>query len=226
MSATLADATIIDAAEIEARKRARREKKLVHKRLERERRAAAKLAREIAAAERARLEAIETERAEELLAPAVLRGAIMARGTMLRGPVVRIVAGRPMIGPEFSFAPRRSRQAAACLRMDWQESGAGLNVGAVDYMRSAGIGGTGGAHASMVRQIATRARLDAALAHLGADAPIVSRLVFDCIPIPIWVGEQPEPVSPEAAIQIIRRVLARLADFYWPAANPPLHPAT
>jgi hypothetical protein len=225
MSATLADATIIDAVAVEARKQQKRAKKLEQKRVERERRAAAKLAREIAEFDHAWLDAHEDEKTYEFMATSVLRGAIVTPdGRMLRGPIVRIIAGRPMIGAEFAFAPRRSRRAAVTLRLDWQEVGAGLNVAAVDYLRSGGAGSGSGAGAAMIGQIATRTRLDGALAHLGDAAHAIGRTVLDCIPIPIWANEENarrerkalDPLLPDVAVAYIAAGLARLADYYWP----------
>lgn len=234
MTATLADARMIDSAELDARKLRKRGQKLEQKRRERERRAATKLARDIAEAERARLEAISTEHRDEFLAPAVLRGAIMSGEIMLRGPMVRIVAGRPMIGPEFPFAPARSRRAACALRLDWQEVGGGINVPAVDYERAGGHGSGQGACVAMVEQVTTRKRLDDALASLGLLAPAISRTVLDCIPIPVWAVEENarraakglDAMTPDGAVAAISGGLRRLADFYWPPVDNHLTRAT
>lgn len=227
--ATIGDIVTINAeqqADHEARKIRKREQKIEQKRRERERKAAERLARDIAEAEYNRVQAIEIERHDERMAPAVLRGAIVTSdGRMLRGPVIRIVAGRPMIGAEFPFAPERSRRAACMLRLDWQEVGAGLNAGAVDYLRAGGSGSGDGAHTAMGAQIDTRRRLDSALASLGwREAVAVARTVLDCIPIPIWVREENgwriakglDSLGPEEAVQFIAAALRLLADFYWP----------
>lgn len=199
-------------------------------------------ARLAAMAEAARLESEEkeTERRNERLAPAVLRAPVMAKArkatewhdgrpeVMLVGPRVQIVDGRPVrafsvsdgddpivkLARENKAFTERHTAAARQLQLDWEDVGGGLGLGAVDYLRTGGGGGGGAINEAMLAQAKTRARLDAAMAYLGAFAPSVARVVLDCIPARIW-AEETGKTHPEAAVWLAL-ALERLAGFYWP----------
>ena len=185
--------------------------------LYRQRRAAEKEIARIAEAERQRIKADEDERRAEELAPGVLRKPIIANGYMLVGPRIRVINGRAERGPDFAFAPHRCRKAARQLQLDWQDVGSGLTSGAADYLRS-GRGDGDGVHIAMRAQIDARARLDGAMAWLGAFAPMIARVVLDCVPIPVWAVET--DLMPEGAVAHVVAGLNRLADFYRPAIKP------
>jgi hypothetical protein len=167
------------------------------------------------------------EKLAEHLAPSVMREVIMdSAGRMLIGSRVQIVNGRPVralaLGGDIDpVAHSRSPQitadhkrAARQLQLDWYDVGAGIGVGAVDYLRSGGGGGGEGGHAAIVAQIAARARLDGAMAHLGALAPSIARVVLDCIPVGVYADEIGEAFP--VALELIVAGLSRLARFYWP----------
>jgi hypothetical protein len=179
-----------------------------------------------AEARRIEADATRAEYIGETLAPAVMREPVRAPdGHMLLGARVAIVNGRPVRSlpdqiardPLFAHVRLTARQAkaAAIFRMDWEEVGAGIGGGAVDYLRSGGSGGDGqGAHHALVVQLATRARLDAAFAAAGAFSPILARVVLDCIPVSVWARETGQPI--EDAMAWLRGGLDRLANYYAP----------
>ena len=174
--------------------------------------------------------ALETQREiiAEHLAPAITRATIYDHaGRMLVGPRVAIVAGRAVRA--YGHTPNdttvmmklteRQRAAITTLRRDWEEVGAGLGVGATDWMRAGGSGDGVGGRDAMLAQIGTRARLEGALAHLGAMAPMVARVVLDCIPLAIWAAQ--EGVGAVDARTRFGGSASRLAAFYWPAKPEP-----
>lgn len=192
----------------------RREKKRMDKQLERDRKRENARLRAIAEAKR-----IEDE-AEEL-APGILREALYAgdpeKGApMIRGPMVEIIAGRAVHGAANPRFTMRQNQAAHRLRLDWREVGTGCGVAAVDYERARGSGDGLGGHQAMLGQMKARARLEAALAFLGAFTPGIRRVVLDCVPIPVWADEAGK--LPEDAVAWIRAALDRLSAFYDPPA--------
>jgi hypothetical protein len=171
----------------------------------------------VAMAEAERLEAIAED-----LAPAVMRHPVMMGGRMLIGARVQIVAGRPVRamadpiedrGPKSLILTETQRTAARQLQLDWHDVGTGINVAAVDYLRSGGGSGGGmGGHAALLAQCKARARLDGAMAHCGAFAPAVARVVLDCIPVSVWADEAGMTAMDGAAW--ISAALSRLAQFY------------
>jgi hypothetical protein len=197
------------AAKREAARRWKRDQR------ERERRNA----RLSAAAQAARQEA-----ADEHLAPAVMRHPITStEGYMLSGPRVRIINGRPercdpianARNPEFTF---NRKWAARQFQLDWADVGAGVNVAAVDYLRSSGGRGGDGGHRALMEQVQARARLEGAMAFLGAFAPGVCRVVLDGVPISAWVLESDPPSTVAAGVAWIALALDRLVLFYDPPA--------
>lgn len=194
--------------------------------------------------EAARLAAIaqaeKQEANDEHLAPSVMRNAVVSKpvkkpdGTvlmeaaMLIGPRVQIVNGRAMRAdpiattkhPDITDAHRR---AARQLQLDWNDVGAGVGVGAVDYLRSGGSGTGEGGHTAMMAQVAARMRLEAATAFLGAFAPSIARVVLDGVPISVWVKE-PDPFgTPERTVAEgvawIAAALTRLVAYYDPPST-------
>lgn len=137
---------------------------------------------------------------------------------MLTGPRVRIVNGRPercdpianARNPEFTTV---RKWAARQFQNDWNDVGAGVNVAAVDYLRSSG-GGEGGGHLALLQQIEGRRRLEGAMAALGAFAAGVCRVVLDCVPISAWAEETNS--TPAACVAWIALGLDRLVVFYDP----------
>ncbi len=167
----------------------------------------------------------QIEQNEERLAPAIMRNAITSPdGHILVGPRVHIVNGRatrtdPVQHSKSPLITAEHKRAARQLQLDWNEVGAGVGVGAVDYLRSGGGGDGTGGHVAMMGQVGARLRLEAAITHLGAFAPSIARVVLDCIPICAWVCE-PDPFGtirtiPEG-IAWLASGLSRLAAFYDP----------
>lgn len=196
----------------------------------------------IAEAERLEAETKENERRAEKLAPAVLREPIVAPAVKptswrpagrpemtLLGPRVQIVDGRPVrafcvadgddpiikLARENKAFTQRHTEAARQLQLDWEDVGGGLGLGAVDYLRTGGGGGSGAINQAMLDQALVRVRLDGAMAYLGAFAPAVARIVLDCVPVRVW-AEQAGKTPPDAAAWLAA-ALERLAGFYWPA---------
>lgn len=177
-------------------------------------------------ARRIEADATRAELIGETLAPAIMREPVIAPdGHMILGARVAIVNGRPVRSlpdqiardPLFAHVRLTPRQAKAAriFRLDWEEVGAGIGVGAVDYLRSSGSGGNGhGAHQALVIQLSTRARLDAAFATAGAFSHILARIVLDCIPVSVWARETGQPI--EDAMAWLRGGLDRLANLYTP----------
>lgn len=227
--ATLGEIVEANAAERDAitdQRAAERERSRTKKQRQRERQREKARLLAIAEAERMELEAARRERLDEQLAPAVLRRPIIAAdGRMIVGPRVCIVDGRAeralslhtMNDPTQNLAMKpRERRAAMQLQADWHDVGAGLGVGAVDYLRSGGGGGgaTPPGHTAMLDQIEIKRRLDTAIRHLGSFAPAVARVVLDCIPISVWSVEA--GLTVENARTWILAGLSRLATGYWP----------
>lgn len=214
--ATIGDIVTINAeqqADHEARKIRKREQK------QRERERAREKTRLLIVAEMERIErdAARKEIIDETFVSRVLRHPVLTPGGyMLVGARIEVAAGRPArIDPVLALKlTERQRRAARQIQTDWREVGAGLNVGAVDYLRSGGGGDGSGGHGAMRRQIDTRARLDAAMAFLGAFAPLVAKVVLDCIPPKVWAYQEGRPV--EDAGRWVAAALDRLALFYWP----------
>lgn len=224
-----------------ARKQRRRALGKARKQRHEERkREAARLAA-IAEAERQEAETKRTERREEKLAPKVLREPIVAPAlnattwhpsgrpeTMLVGPRVKIVDGRPVrafglsaeddpvvkLARENKAITARHTDAARQLQLDWEDVGGGLGLGAVDYLRTGGGGGSGAINEAMLDQAKTRARLDGAMAYLGAFAPVVARVVLDCVPVYVWAAEAAKDMVQAVAWLVC--ALDRLAGFYAP----------
>lgn len=162
---------------------------------------------------------VEAERLEaqaERHAPSVLRNPIISpAGFMVVGARVEVIAEKPArVDPVAQMKlSERQKRAARHLLADWREVGDGLNVAAVDYLRTGG-GGGGDGHDGMKAQIETRARLDGALTFLGAFAPGVARIVLDCIPLKVWAKQAGKTEAD--AVAWINAALTRLALFYWP----------
>lgn len=223
------------------RRQARREKERLRKQRQRERRAKAAQAAALAEAERLEAEAKDRDRRDEKLAPAVLRAPIMAPAlnptswrpdgrpeTMLVGSRVQIVDGRPvrafgltaeddpvvnLAGKNNSITARHT-DAARQLQLDWEDVGSGLGLGAVDYLRTGGGGGSGAINQAMLDQAMVRARLDGAMAHVGAFAPVLARVVLDCVPVYVWAAETGKDMT--QAIAWLVCALDRLVGFYNP----------
>ncbi len=186
------------------------------------RRDAARL-RAIAEAQRLEQEADAAERFAESLAPYVMRNPVVTQGgVMLIGPRIEIQSGKPArVDPVASLKlTLRQRKAAHQIQADWREVGAGLNVAAAGYLRGSGQNSGMGGHAAMRRQIDTRARLDGALTFLGAFAPVIARVVIDCVPPAVWACQNGRPA--DDAVGWVTAALDRLGMFYWP--EPPLVP--
>jgi hypothetical protein len=193
---------------------------------QRQRQREARVAAAIAAAER-------QEIADEKIAPAVVRHPVVdGSGRVLTGARVVVIDGRPQpaqfgigVDPDPLVAlARKSRQilpahiaAAQQLRADWRLVGSGLGFGASDYLRSGGRGDGYGRHRAMMAQIEARARLDGALAYIGAFAPMVSTVVLDCVPLSAWARAAGK--SPADAIAWIVAALTRLSAYYAPDAR-------
>lgn len=174
-------------------------------------------------------------------------GEVITKAQMIVGPRVRILDGKPVralaVGAHnpaaaLTLSPRQ-RHAATRLLVDWREVGAGLGLGAVDYM-SAGGGGDHylravGAHDSMAAQIVMRERLDGAVRYLGPFGRPIARVILDGIPVRVWQEEENARRSALNArardrvggwMEIIPELrdgdaviiagLTRLADFYSP----------
>jgi hypothetical protein len=147
-------------------------------------------------------------------------------GYMLSGPRVRIINGRPertnalemeigLKNPEFTVM---RRWAARQFLLNWNDVGAGVNVAAMDYLRSGGgVGGEGG-HRALMEQVQARGRLEGAMAFLGAFAPGVCRIVLDGVPISEWVKETEPGCTVREGVAWLMLALDRLVLFYDPPA--------
>lgn len=206
------------------RHQSKREKSRDKKRRQRDRRRERARVSAIAEAETLEREMARREILDEAQAPAIMRKPIIAAdGTAILGARVEVIDGKPSrIDPVARLKlTERQRRAARQLLADWREVGGGLNVRAVDYLRS-GNGGDGqGAHEAMRRQIDTRARLDGAMARLGAYTVLVARVVLDCIPLDVWARQKGK--TPENAMGWLEAALDRVAAFYWPATPDSTH---
>lgn len=222
------------------RRQAKREKERLRKQRKRKRRSEAALLAAVAEAERLEAEGRDREARAEKLAPAVLRKPIMAKArkatewhdgrpeAMLVGARVQIVDGRPVrsfglsseddpvikLARENKAITPRHTDAARQLQLDWEDVGSGLGPCAVDYLRTAGGGGGGAINHAMLAQAAVRARLDGAMAYLGAFAPAVARIVLDCVPVYVWAEQTGKDMT--QAIAWLVCALDRLAGFYNP----------
>lgn len=183
-------------------------------RLHRERRRAFQLA---AAAQIA----ADQERAAEQAAPAIMRTDISTpTGHIILGARVTIIAGRafktdPIASARYHGFTERMRMDARRLQQDASEVAEGCGVSAMDYSTHTAGGGSGeGGHRAILAQIDTRNRLLAAMTHLGAFAPSVSRVVLDCVPIAVWVEETGRTV--EEGLAWLAKALERLGTFYHP----------
>lgn len=181
----------------------------------------------------AEVQAAIYESIAEELAPRILRKPLWDGERMIVGARVVVENGRPVRAlllvegspadghtfltrnsPQFTA---RHRQAAHKLQQDWSDVGAGVGVGAMDYLKSGGRSGEGvGGHKAMLAQIDARRRLEAALAFMGAFAPGVMRVVLDCVPVNVWASDVGMTVSDATAWLVL--ALNRLALFYWPPA--------
>lgn len=144
-------------------------------------------------------------------------------GRMLIGPRVQIVNGRATRGCPIEASKQftaEQKRAARQLQLDWQDVGAGIGVGAVDYLRSGGGSGEGG-HAAMMEQIAARGRLEGAMAWCGALAPAIARVVLDGVPLSVFVLELPPDDDGNARTMVFATAwiglgLDKLSSFYHP----------
>lgn len=198
----------------------RRAAAVVWQRRSRERRRERARLLAIAEAERLEKEADAAERFSEALAPFVLRHPVQTpSGYMLVGARIEIQDGKPArVDPVAALKlTDRQRKAGRQIQMDWREVGAGMNYATAGYGRGGGPGDILGSHAVMRRQIDTRARLDGALAFLGAFAPLVAAVILNCIPPAVWACQEGRPAAD--APRWIEAALDRLALFYWPEAQ-------
>ena len=146
---------------------------------------------------------------------------------MLIGARIEIVNGRahradPIAASKSAQFTADHKKAARRLQQDWHDVGAGIGVGALDYLRTRGSGDGVGWDTSVLEQIETRRRLESALIFLGAFAPSIARVVLDCVPIAVWVQEpdptRSEPRTVDEGIAWLAAGLGRLATHYWPPA--------
>ena len=178
----------------------------------------------------AQQEAQRQEEIAERAAPAIMRAPIFAQdGTMLIGARIEIVNGRahradPIAASKSKAFSNAHKKAARRLQQDWHDVGAGIGSGALDYLRTSGARNGVGLDVAVLEQIHTRRRLEAAMAHLGAFAPAIARVVLDCVPIAVWVQEpdptRSEPRTLDEGIAWLAAGLGRLATHYWPPAPP------
>lgn len=174
----------------------------------------------------------EQEKAAEKLAPKVLRDPIvMPSGQMLVGPRVTVVEGRAVRSDSISTvlshcgASQVQKRAAKRILADWLDVGAGVGVGAVDYLRSGGGGDGEGAGAAIIRQADARICLECALTFLGAFVGVVARIVFDNIPMSIYAAEISTVGDQKTVVDVRGLLLAamsRLVMFYWPPETRPV----
>lgn len=154
-------------------------------------------------------------------------GAVVNDARMLIGPRVRIIAGKPArsnalemeIGLKNREFTDAMKDAIKRLQLDWSDVGAGVNVAAVDYLRSGGGGGGDGGHQALMEQVRARARLEGAMTFLGAYAPGVCRVVLDNVPIAVWVLETDPVQTVREGVAWILGALGRLVMFYDPPST-------
>lgn len=173
-------------------------------------------------------EAEMREATAEYLAPAIMRQSITSPdGRMLVGPRVLVTEGKPArsnaLEMEIGLTNRdftdAMKDAMKKFRLDWSDVGVGINVAAVDYLRSGGGCGGSGGHQAILEQVRARVRLEGAMAHLGAFAPMVCRVVLDCVPISVWVLEGDPIRTPPEGVADVLLALARLVSFYDPPST-------
>jgi hypothetical protein len=181
--------------------------------------------------EQKRARAIEAAQAldlrHEALVPAIMRLPVLTSDgkTVLRGAMVEIVDGFPRratgwhddaIGRIKTTAEQHT--AARLFQADHSEAGGGINVSATDYSALGGGSGDGtGRHEGLKKQIAARARLEGAHAHMGALGPVVIRVVLDCVPV-AEVARQDGAAIEQTRGRLIAG-LNRLVEFYRMAEN-------
>jgi hypothetical protein len=134
---------------------------------------------------------------------------------IVAGRAVRAYGHTPNDTTVMMKLTERQRAAITTLRRDWEEVGGGLGVGATDWLRAGGSGDGVGGRDAMLAQIGTRARLEGALANLGALAPMMARVALDCIPLAVWAAQA--GVGDVDARTRFGGAATRLAAFYWPA---------
>ncbi len=170
----------------------------------------------LAEVERAERDARLREIADEEVVSRALRQPQIVKGRMLVGVRMEVTEGRPArvdVLAALKLTERRKR-AGHQLVADWREVGGGVNVAAVDYLRTGGAGEGLGGHAALRRQIDTRQRLDGALAAAGAFAGLLARVLLDGVPLAVWAEE--EGRTWELARRCIDVALDRVAAWFWP----------
>jgi hypothetical protein len=174
----------------------------------------------------------QIETMAEHLAPKVQREPIFtAEGQMIVGSRIAIVNGRAVRSDSIATvlnhcrASETQKRAAKQILNDWSDVGAGVGVGAVDYLRSGGGGDGTGGHDAILAQVDARQRLEGALTFLGAFTGIVGRVVFDGIPLSVYAAEMPTDDAPKTAVDaraLLLMAMSRLAMFYWPPDDKPV----
>ena len=176
----------------------------------------------------AQQEAQRQEEIAEQAAPRVMRTPIVTQdGHMLIGARIEVVHGHafradPIAASKSKHFTAEHKRAARRLQQDWHDVGAGIGVGALDYLRTRGAGTGAGLDVTVLAQIDTRRRLESAMAFLGAFAPSIARVVLDCVPVAVWVLE-PDPTretqrTVDEGLAWLAAGLGRLALHYWPPA--------
>jgi hypothetical protein len=198
-----------------ARLRKRRQRELA--------REAARLAAEHLAARR--------EIVEESLAPAVRRNPVMHPDgkNMLVGVRVVIQNGKPMRADPIANLARKSplfnerhKLAARKFAQDVSDVGSGITAVAVDLQGAGGGCGDGtGGHDAILEQIQALRRLQGGLAAMGDLARGVVRVAIDCLPVSVWAVEV--GLEHKAALLQVVAGLTRLANFYSPQREHPIH---
>lgn len=173
--------------------------------------------------------AIERERKAEEIAPRHARQPVLdASGRTIRGS--RIVVDGAIVrranvldrlrayGQEreakglASLITSRRVDAATRLQVDYSEMGAGVNVAATDYARATGNGNPDGRHPALLRQIATRERLEAALSAVAPMADVVIPIVLQGVDVQSWATAH--GYDRKQAIGYLAAGLELLAQFY------------
>lgn len=185
-------------------------------RIRQQRKYARDAARRVARAEAAarRLEA--AAHAAEQLAPAAQREAVTdASGAVLRGPRVAIAGNRAFRALPTHKLTRPQIRALLRFRQDWDEVGTGVGVGVANLNSSHGHRTAWSAppgQDALVRQLATRKRLEGAVEALGAFTGMAHRVLLDGIPVSAWAAETDTTIAD--AFGQLHAALNRLVAYY------------
>ena len=163
-------------------------------------------------AEAAVRRAEEAARAAEELAPLAQRVSVHdASGALLRAPRLAVVDGRAIRTQPLGLS-RPQRLAAARFASDWDEAQT-ISAGVARLEGGPhGVSGSAAPDAAVVRLIAVRARLEGAMAWVGAFLPALLLCVCGRAPVAEWARESGQDKT--EALAWVRAGINRLVMYY------------